>query len=153
MRRKSRGSTGRRPSTFKQARRRAEPLNPPNRLHTSGRGEARRTTPSVLARPTRSRIHTSSRTLRSLESQRRIRDQLQPRHRKRRTPMSRPRQATQRGLPTGSMPLRRTNENASDQQTTRSVCTRTKDAKRAVILALGYGGKNGYTNYSNHRKC
>jgi len=63
------------------------------------------------------------------------------------------RRSTNKGLPTSVLSLRRRDENASDNQTTRSVCTRKKATRRAVLIATGYGGINGARQYKEHKKC
>lgn len=57
------------------------------------------------------------------------------------------------GLPSAVLQERRLNENASRQKTTRSVCTRKKETRRAVIVANGYGGINNVRDYRSHQKC
>lgn len=57
------------------------------------------------------------------------------------------------GLSPASLSLRRTDAPASRVETTRSVCTRKKEARRAVIIATGYGGINNQTNYRKRKSC
>ncbi|AXL15458.1 hypothetical protein [Microviridae sp.] len=157
MRRKSRGYTGRRASSFSKAgarlSRSARQPATNTRRNTEGRGNARKTSKTIYARHSSRRTTATPKRSRSLESARSIRNQLQTRSLHRRTDMREPGKTTVRRLSSTILPLRRDNENASDKQTTRSVCTRKKQAKRATIIATGYGGKNGFTNYKQHRKC
>lgn len=51
------------------------------------------------------------------------------------------------------VPVRRANENASGDQTRPGLCTRKKAARRAVIIATGYGGKNGFRDYKPKEIC
>lgn len=71
---------------------------------------------------------------------------------RRRGDLRRNRRARQ-GLSPVLVSVRRTDENASGRQTTRSVCTRKKAARRAVIIATGYGGRNGARRYKRQEKC
>lgn len=73
-------------------------------------------------------------------------------HRNRRNSMHSQRQP-QIGLPSSLLPTRYPNENASNNKTTRSVCTRKKAARRHMIIATGYGGKNGFTDYKEDKSC
>lgn len=63
------------------------------------------------------------------------------------------RRGPRKGLSSVMVSLRRTDENASALQTRRSLCTRKKQARRSVIIATGYGGINGYTNYRRQKSC
>lgn len=51
------------------------------------------------------------------------------------------------------LPARRNNEDAPLQKASRTLCARSKAARRAVIIATGYGGKNGRTRYAPHQRC
>lgn len=61
--------------------------------------------------------------------------------------------STQRRLSPGMVSARPYHEDASARQTTKQVCTRKKSVRRAVIIARGFGGKNNFRNYKEHRSC
>lgn len=54
-------------------------------------------------------------------------------------------------LSTGLVSTRPADENARTRSSKR--CTRSKAERRGVILATGYGGINGATNYRRSKKC
>lgn len=80
-------------------------------------------------------------------------NELSRRHRDRREALRQHRQRARTRLSSSPMSLRRYNENASRNKTTRSVCARKKEARRGVIIATGYGGINGARNYKRRKTC
>lgn len=48
---------------------------------------------------------------------------------------------------------RRRDETSRRKAATPRVCAEKKQARRAVIIAKGYGGLNGATDYRRHKKC
>jgi hypothetical protein len=89
---------------------------------------------------------------RRVENTHPIRDRV-PGRRVHRGASVRAQRSPRKRLSAGLLPLRRPNENASRQQTTRSVCARKKETRRAVIIANGHGGINNANRYRRHRKC
>lgn len=53
----------------------------------------------------------------------------------------------------GILPMATRTEDASASRSTRSVCTRRKQVRRAVILANGKGGLHGRRQIRRSRKC
>ncbi len=147
MRRKRKGTTGRRPSTFSQAKRNIQATG----RNSARRGGARNKAPSVYARRATRQLPDTPERSRRASRKRKARNQL-PDGVRHPGVLVRKKRATGR-LPQRLVPLRRNNENASDNQTTRSVCTRKKASRRAVIIANGYGGRNGYKSYRPHSSC
>lgn len=158
MRRKGRGSTGRRPSTFKQAsasqlRSTWQRAPATTRPSTPRRAPARHESNAVRSRRTRGRVFDIPERSRNIESPRRTDNKLHHRPLNRRTRVRPSRANAARGLPGGILSLRRYNEHAPHKEATLSVCTRTKKARRAVIISNGYGGINGFKNYKQHQRC
>lgn len=146
MARRYKSSTGRRARSYS----RYTPANP--RTHKGNR-VVRPETPAISERFPDRRISRRVESSEGFANSRIYRDELQARHRNRRSAMSKPREAAKRGLPAALMPLRRPDENAPNNQATRSVCTRKKATRRAVIIATGHGGINNARKYKKHRKC
>lgn len=142
MRSRSRKSTGRRTRGSSVSRR-------------AGRTAPRRQpTAREPLRPRRSNryVFDTAERRRPAQRSRPSRDTVPVRKRDRRNRL-RSSERTRRRLSPLAVSARRTNENASDSQTTRSVCTRKKATRRAVIIATGYGGRNGARNYSRRKSC
>lgn len=126
---------------------------PRNPRTYKGNRVVRPETPTISERFPDRRISRRVESGEGFKNTRIFRNELHARHRIRRAAMSKPREAAKRGLPAALMPVRRTDENAPDNQATRSVCTRKKASRRAVIIATGYGGINNARKYKKHRKC
>lgn len=158
MRKRSKGSTGRRRSIFdRRGRSIFHPARKGN-LSTAIRRRSRRRNAgdsrnTVYTRSARRRLSDFPERSRRSASARQARDELPVRPGKRRNKMRQSRQGAARGLSPVALSLRRNNENASDLQTTRSVCTRKKATRRAVIIANGYGGINGFKDYKPNKRC
>lgn len=58
-----------------------------------------------------------------------------------------------RRLSLAPLPVAKRNANAQRETMLATPCARKKTARRAVIIAMGYGGKNGFRNYKEQRKC
>lgn len=65
----------------------------------------------------------------------------------RRKPSTKPR------LQESLLPARHRNEDASSSKTGHRQCAQKKQKRRAVILAAGFGGRNNFRNYKEHRSC
>ena len=158
MRRRGKGSTGRRPSTYKQASARQsrsawQRAVQATRPRPPRRGIARHESNAIPSRRRRGRVSRIPERSRNSQTPRRTDNELRTRTRFRRTRVRASGKTAARGLPAGSLSLRRDNENASEKQTTPRVCTRTKATRRAVIIAKGYGGRNGFKDYKQHKRC
>jgi chemotaxis response regulator CheB len=166
MARRSRNSTGRRRRSYRWDQNRdgsARQLRstwqrPTERLAASinpsrgRRASARRTLETLSERRSRRRLVASPKRVQDSANSRRKANRLPDRILDRRTRLS-PQRSTRPRLSNTVLQVRRTDENASARQTTRSVCTRKKEARRAVIIATGNGGINGVRNYKKHRRC
>lgn len=161
MARRSRGSTGQRRRSYRSRARQSPQRSEDawqrdlstSRRGAGRRGEPRRTLETVRERRSARQTRTIVSRGRRDQSPRRNRDELQTGRKHRRANLRTSRENTARRLPRSSLPVFRRNENASDPQTTRSVCTRKKQARRAVIIATGYGGVNNQRNYRRHKQC
>lgn len=147
MPKRKRASTGAR-----GARSRRPPRRPvPTARRVSPRRRPEQST-TVSARRTVRRVSRHAVSTRLPESPRKRGDGLSD-FRSGRTSLHARRRA-RTGLPAPVLSLRRRNENASSKKTTRSVCSRKRAARRAVIISTGYGGRNGATNYRKEdKKC
>lgn len=58
-----------------------------------------------------------------------------------------------RRLSPGVLPALRRDASQKDQQVSRRVCARAKQERRAVIIATGYGGRNGARDYARRKSC
>lgn len=155
MARKRRGRGNSRNRTSKSERSSKARPGRPGQVRATRRDTSRLpTTTSRAVRSRRSvrRVLTSSEPSVGLTLARKDRDKMPSRRRNRRAGMS-TRRLTDEGLPAGILSLRRSNENASANQTRRSLCTRKKAARRHMIIATGYGGRNGVKNYRRQDKC
>jgi chemotaxis response regulator CheB len=141
MPRRRRTNSGRRPGGSRTrsntSRNRKASTRPSNTVQTRSR-DIRRS----VKRPSR-RIRTEYRR----------KQEVSPGRAKRRTVMSvRKRRTTTRGLPHGLVPARTHHEDASSRKTA-GVCRKAKEARRAVIIATGHGGKNGVQRYRKRKSC
>lgn len=123
------------------------------RPYSARRGAAGNTTTSVLPRRPRRRLSSATVSSRSSPNLRNDRNQLSNRLRDRDRDMRTRRSAKPKRLPPLVVSLQKSNENASGNKTTRRVCTRKKETRRAVILQNGYGGINGFRNYKKRSTC
>lgn len=145
MRRRSGRRTERRTRSFsKRAVRKAR--------RSTSRGEDTRKSGALRARRNKRVVPDVSERRRRPGRKRETRNEVSRRDSDRR-PAVRTQRTTARRLSPGGLFLGRRNENASSRKTTRSVCTRKKAARRAVIIASGYGGRNGARNYKRHESC
>lgn len=153
MRKPSRGSTGRRRSrssqSFHKRNQHRTRYASARRTSTQSRGKPRRVV-RALPKDNQSTVVVERR--RNTEDSATRRNEMPHKPRQRRADLRAQRRARRR-LPATGLPVRRVNENASDKQTTRSVCTRKKQARRAVVIANGYGGRNNARKYRRHTKC
>lgn len=134
-RRSTRGVTGSR------SRRRLGKRKAPTRPQTT-----------IQKRPDKPKRTTTSRgdSPRSVD---RREQRLQSKRPKRRNNLSiRKRRTTENRLPASLVPSRTHNEDASSRKT-EGVCRKFKEARRAVIIANGFGGINNQRNYRPRRKC
>lgn len=58
-----------------------------------------------------------------------------------------------RRLPKSALPMATTNANAHRSKMPATPCARKKSARRAVIIATGYGGINKAKQYRRHKSC
>lgn len=160
MRRRTRGTTGRQSSAFsgRQSRsawqRQRAQIQPVSKTRRPTQGRVRSGPSNIVrARPSTRRVSGRTVTSRRVASSWQTRNQLRDPTRIRRARVLSQRGRTRARLSPALMPVRRSNENASRNETTRSVCTRKKQARRAVIIATGYGGRNGRRDYRQRSKC
>lgn len=143
MRKRKGSSTGRRARSYKTTR---SPSTRGKHTKTAHAVSVRRTTRRVYSPAIRSRDSQSLRTNREngLHSGLRHRGTAV---------LARSKSAPARRLPQSVLSSRSLHENASSRKTTRGVCTRKKQERRAVIIATGYGGINNARNYRRQKKC
>lgn len=152
MRRKFKNSTGRkRRSSRRPSHRPGRRPTPSGRVST--RGAVTRKKKALSERRASRPVLGTAKPSRSIKTSRPTRNRLPDRPSDRPKNMLRDRPAKRQGLSSGTLQIRRANENASGQQTRQSLCTRTKQTKRAVIIATGYGGINNQRNYRSRKPC
>lgn len=143
-----------RKSKGRSSRRRVERKRP---VSSAGLPSPRRRHGQAQAVPSRRRIrrvHRATGRSRRTEVAGLTRDEVPAKRRHRRDPVRSSLQpAKPSRLPTSVLRRRNYPENASQKKTTRSVCTRKKQTRRAVIIANGYGGINNVRNYRRHETC
>jgi hypothetical protein len=156
MARRPKNSTGRRRSNFRNKttihrRQKASVATTARRRNTPRRRLGSTATP-LSKRRTQTRLLAVIERRGSTETPRPNRNKLQNPTRHRRTPV-RTLRGTRPRLSTTLLPVRGTNENASGVQTKRSLCTRKKQARRAIVIATGHGGINHANKYRRQKKC
>lgn len=142
MRKRSRGTSGARARRYR-------------RNKTARRGTPRRRLGQmeiVPKRRTYAGISLAAVASRSVAGKRKSSDKVPGRSQDRRASLRASRQ-NRAGLPVTLVPASRAHANASDKQTRRSLCTRKKAARRAVIIATGHGGINHVRKYRRRAKC
>lgn len=149
MRRRKSRSTGARARKYSGPARQGPRAVPGTRRSTPRRET--RTSPLVSSRRSHRRLSGTPEPSAGLALTRRRRDGLPDRLRNRRAALYAQRR-TREGLPLGVLSTRRPDENASSGKTRRSLCTRKKAARRHMIIATGYGGRNGVRTYKKERK-
>lgn len=159
MRRRSRSSTGkrrrsskRRPSVQPGRRKTPTRLGEGQRLSPRGGVTRKRQTISErrAARPILGRTKSSPSVTTSTRA---ARNAVSRRPDNRRTAVRRKIHTRKERLPALLVSGSRANENASDSQTKKILCTRKKQARRSVIIATGHGGINHQRNYRRRNPC
>jgi hypothetical protein len=154
MARRSRGSIGTKRSTSSKASDRYQAYKDLYRTRPNPRRgvQARDTQSVVLARRGDGRVSAATLAGQRVAYAWQTGNKLSAQSRNRRANL-RPQRRAEPRLSAGVVPVSRFNEHASRVETTRSVCTRKKEARRAVIIATGHGGINGQRQYKPRRKC
>lgn len=70
----------------------------------------------------------------------------------RRDPVRQSRKTARKGMPSGLVLASRRDGDAPKNEATK-VCARRKASRRAVIIATGYGGRNGFRRRKEARSC
>lgn len=150
MRRPSGKRTGRRTRNSRSARlsrsARQRPAQSPRRK--TSQKTVRRFAPKRI---TEGPLHSGPNTLvERSKGARRVLDKPRNRRALLQQPTYRP---TKRRLSERLVPARPHNEDAPQGTTRQKVCTRKKAARKAVIIATGYGGINHSRNYKDRQSC
>lgn len=143
MPRRSRRTTGDRPKRFDRTRhtvsnRQTQP-QPSSGLHSTSK---------ILA-DSRARRARQSNALRSPRTTRT--PLMQSVAKNRRNPLLTT--STPRRMSANVVPALQRDAKKNAPKATLPECARNKTARRRAIIANGYGGKNGYRNYSEHTSC
>lgn len=135
---------GRQPkATTRRVRYSAAPTPGARKTRIEDSGRTRRST----------RLEKRNRAAEKAADTRRQRTQAMPgRLQDRRSAMHKSPSRTSRRMSAGLLPARKRNEDASEKKTT-TVCARNKASRRAVLIAMGYGGINHSRKYKEHKKC